>query len=174
RRRADDHQQIEDLYLCEPLTGDGPEVPGWARWSAAEPTPADLPAELSTALESLAQALKMTASESPTNYLPAFNLPGFSSVLAEVLASDPVAGRYAVMPSAGASDPRALEQKRGWCLSSVWLNDAVVVKLTQPAWMLEAPLTAWLGQRLPDVVPEVLASGIISVNGGLATPWFMQ
>ena len=174
RRSEGDHQLIDTLYLCEPLTGDGLKVPGSARWSAGEPPVADLPVELSTALEGLAQLLKMAPSQLPISNLPAFNLPGFSSVLAEVIANDPVAERHVVMPSADGFDPRQLTQKRGWCLSSVWLNEDFVVKLTQPAWMLEARFTTWLGQHLPDVVPEVLASGTFSVNGSAETPWFLQ
>jgi len=52
-----------------------------------------------------------------------------------------------------------MTQEQAWALSSVWRDEEVVLKLTNPAWPAEAAITSLLARLAPTHVPAVLAAG---------------
>lgn len=171
---ARETELVHALYLCEAAPGHEGAGPGTGQWSPGEPLPDGLPQELAAALQSLPQLLPERGALASSPPWPVFNLPGFTLRLAALLDEEPAVQRYARLSRGDAPDPRDLRQVRGWCLSSVWLNDEVVLKVTQPLWPLEPLLTSWLSSRVPDLVPEVLASGALLCRAGTSAPWFLQ
>lgn len=129
------------VALAEPMEG---AVRAEAWWSPGDEPPAGLSA---TALRALEAAFDRAPS------WPPFTLPGATGMIAELAAGEPaLAGRF------GAHDG-AMTQEQAWALSSVWRDEEVVLKLTNPAWPAEAAITSLLARLAPTHVPAVLAAG---------------
>lgn len=129
------------VALAEPMEG---AVRAEAWWSPGNEPPAGLSA---TALRALDAAFDRAPS------WPPYILPGATGMIAELAAGEPaLAGRF------GAHEG-AMTQEQAWALSSVWRDDEVVLKLTNPAWPAEAAITSLLARLAPTHVPAVLAAG---------------
>ncbi len=135
-----------------------------AWWTPGDPPPAGLSAEA---------AAPLTAALGAGTDWPAFCLPGITQTLGATIAADDLLAARASLPLSRADDgaPDQLEQVQGWGLSSVWRNDEVVLKLTNPAWPAEARVTALLAELAPAVVPRVLSVGTVAGVGG---PYLVQ
>ncbi len=151
--------------LAEARDGD---VAADAWWTPGDPAPADMPEPASSGLEA---ALTRRFTGRPW---PAFCIPGATALLSATVAGDGVLSSRASISTSGAPDgPLELLQEQGWSLSSVWRNDELVLKLTNPAWHGEASVTRSLAQLAPAEVPEVLSAGV--VTGDLAQgPYLVQ
>lgn len=83
---------------------------------------------------------------------------------------------FAELPleAASSSASRDLTQEQGWPLSSVWLNQEVALKFTNPGWPNEGRITALLAEIAPSVVPEVVAHGAVRPGSSAPTAYLLQ
>ena len=170
---ADGAKTTRELYLCEP----GPArslaalADGW--WAATDADLPELPEPLNSALRSTLSIL--AHGEADGEPWPFFNLPGAGVAIADILTAVPAAAAVATMPDGSGIDrPTDLRQVRGWCLSSVWQNDEVVLKLTHPNWQGEPAVTDLLGRSQPEHVERLIAGGSFTAPGHRPTPWLLQ
>lgn len=144
------------VALAEPLEG---AVQAEAWWSLGDDPPAGVSA-------GALRALRAAFDRAPS--WPPFTLPGATGMIAALAASEPtLAGRF------GAHEG-AMTQEQAWALSSVWRDDEVVLKLTNPAWPAEAAITRLLASLAPTRVPAVLAAGALRMGGGEPVPFLVQ
>jgi hypothetical protein len=149
------------LYLAEVMPGapmpDGPDLL-W--WEADDRPPLDLPEALHGAF-----AAALVAATSAGAAWPPYLRRGGTAALAASLAE----ADLGVSAAIDARARRRLWQVRIWSLSSVWMNDHVVMKATLPIWRGEGPVTAHLAEVAPGLVPRVYGHG--DVDG---SPWSLQ
>jgi hypothetical protein len=149
------------LYLAEPMPGAAlPEGAEVAWWEVGDAPPRDLPEGLGAALgPAVESACRGDGAWSP------FQRRGATARLAAALGeAAPTAGA-----AIGARLPGRLWQVRMWALSSVWLNDHVVAKVTLPMWRGEGAITGFLAGIAPGVAADVIATGTLD-----EAPWFLQ
>lgn len=161
------------VYLVEPRDH---AIIADAYWELGAKPPADLPTAAVAALEAAARQVLGPPDARTARTWPFFCLPGATANVAEALERDS-AGRLLAKLGSSRHDPgdeRSLEQVQGWPLSSVWRNQDVVLKLTNPAWHAEARITAALAKLCPTTVPAILSQGNILAEQGKATSYFLQ
>lgn len=164
------------LFLCEPAHGETLEHVDLARWTDLDADLHDLPAPFTVAMRTAFHVAVGAGDGTEAGIRwPRFCLPGFSSVLANVVASDAVAATCVGTPGMGVSDRATdLDQLQGWCLSSVWSNQEVVLKFAHPAFASEPTINRFLHQWAPELVTEVVASGVVTGGSHEPTPWMLQ
>ena len=160
----------EYLMLCEPHPL--PSVDALERFEwRSDATQIATQAENATALKELMDWLAGGASDSPIDQLPPHCLPGTSTALAAALRAALPENPEAALLGAESKEP-GLHQLQAWVLSSVWLGQELVVKVTTPLWPQEPAVTALLHALAPETVPEVLALGAIHVpRASRSAPW---
>ncbi len=133
------------------------EADAW--WAPGDPGPAEMPEPAASGLRA---ALTRRYTGSPW---PAFCVPGATDMLRATVAHDSdLSARAAISLDGAPEDPREMTQEQGWSLSSVWRNEELVLKLTNPAWHGEAAITRLLAQVSPSHVPEVLSAGFVPAD----------
>ena len=176
-----DDEQGDDgdmLFLCEPASGATLDGLGLARWTGSDDDLVDLPDGFATAMRAAYDIACGSGTEHGIPW-PRSSLPGFTRALARelarALASDPAAALHATLPRAGVpARATDLTQLQGWCLSSVWCNDEVVVKVTNPNWPREPDINRFLHGVAPHLVEEVIASGMLTDGPSQPAPWMLQ
>lgn len=172
----DDDASFDALYLCEPSLGVAVPWHELTRWTDTDPDPVGVPSPLVAALR--AAYLVVTGDdrgEEDGVCWPRFCLPGATAAIAEALASDHVAAPFAMIAADdAASRPTDLQQLQGWCLSSVWRNANVVLKVAHPAWPAEPAINRYLHGATPHLVEEVVASGFLEGGQHDRAPWMLQ
>ncbi len=72
-------------------------------------------------------------------------------------------GATAVLENHSGKDLHGCQQLQSWVLSSVWLDETTVTKVTCPIWPQEPSVTAYLHQIAPSTVPAVVKHGAFRV-----------
>lgn len=159
----------EYLMLCEfrvPPPEALLERYGWC----ASSDDVELRPEFAEALDELLSGLAAPDGRTQFGMLPPHCLPGATAALDHA-----ISGAFKPHPSdALAGALSGFEQVQAWVLSSVWLSESRVAKVTTPLWPQEPAVTELLHAWAPETVPAVLARGELRVaRAGRAAPWMV-
>lgn len=148
---AEDDVVSEYLMLCELHPVPGEALLERFKWvDAASAHEVQLRSDPKDALMELVEWLNGRHSgrtDETFSLLPPHCLPGATAVLEDVSGKS-LAG---------------CRQLQSWVLSSVWLDESTVTKVTCPIWPQEPAVTAFLHELAPKTVPAVLKHGAFRV-----------
>lgn len=83
-------------------------------------------------------------------------------------------GATAVLERASGKELASCRQLQSWVLSTVWLDETTVTKVTCPIWPQEPSVTAYLNELAPNTVPAVLQHGSFQVpSSDLSGAWMV-
>ncbi len=173
RRRAPDERAdgvvVEFLTACEVFPTPAQDGLALREWLSAsdDALALGLPADLAEALGGyLAWLSGETGSRGATEPPPPPHcVPGSTAALSAAMraafadggAAGAAGGLEPLLP--GTPGTPQLRQFQAWVLSSVWLGQDAVVKVTNPRWPHEPTATAAIGALGPLLVPQVIAHG---------------
>lgn len=83
-------------------------------------------------------------------------------------------GATAVLEHASGKELASCRQLQSWVLSTVWLDETTVTKVTCPIWPQEPTVTAYLHELAPNTVPAVIRHGQFRVpTSDLVGAWMV-